>query len=463
MTLSAVVSSSTPFIEGYYQISGGVASPVNIVVYNSSSSPARIKTLYLTCINGAVSLGEPNLIRRGVSYAPANNIVPAATTVETSGSIPIPSGSGDTDSWIILPFQQTYTVGSPPLELGPYHKNIGYWAFAYDYDPPFLLPVYPSNNNSSIVTAVTPIVSGATPITSALNFTSSVYTYDPNASQGAIVGQLGNYGLGPPPTSSLANQFTYEWWSNLRSYGIPFIGAAPSTNAGTVWKTFGFPFLEGSGIQIGYLKNGSLYCMMEQDFTATLPESEINAPPYVGISSSAIVPTGSWVHQAITRNASGQITFWINGTGSGGGTRATGSNPHYCNNYYLFCDNLTIPYLNIDDESDPYNGLIETTCDGLFMEMRMSDVVRYTTNFTPSTASYSASYSGGGGSIPVTSSQTTLGSASYNSFVIPQVLAETYFPQNRYSFQLGAVVMKGEDPSVTVATASLFRVTGSVI
>ena len=202
---------------------------------------------------------------------------------------------------------------------------------------------------------------------------------------------------------------------------------------------------------------------MEQDITAVLPESEINFPPYVGISSSTSVPLNEWVHQAVTRDASGQVIFWINGTGSGGGTRETGSNPHFCNNFYLFCDNLTIPYLNIDNENDPFNNLIETTCDGLFMEMRMSDVVRYTTNFTPSTSSYSASYSGGGGSIPVTGSQTTLGSATYPALIVPQVLAETYFPQNTYTFQLGAVVMKDNDPNVTVATASLFRVTGAVI
>lgn len=463
MTLSATISSSVPFVGGEYLVTGGLASPVTINVYNSSSSPARIKTLYLTCFNGAVSLGDPDIIRRGVAYAPANNVVPAATVIESSGSIPIPSGSGDNNSWIILPFQQTYTIGSPPFQLGPFHENIGYWAFSYDYDPPFLLPVYPSDANSSIVTAVTPIVSGATPITSALNYTSSVYSYDPNVSQGAIFGQLGNFGLGPPPTSSLANEFTYEWWSKLRSYGVPYIGAYPTTNAGTVWKTFGFPFLEGSGVNIGYLEDGKLYCLMEQDFTAVLPEDQIPFPPYVGISSSTSVPLDQWVHQAITRDSSGQVTFWINGTSSGGGTRETGSNPHYCNNYYLLCDNLTIPYLNIDDVNDPYNGLIETTCDGLFMEMRMSDVVRYTVNFTPSTASYSASYSGGGGSIPVTGSQTILGSASYNALIIPQVPAETFFPQNTYTFTLGGVVMQGNSPSVTVATASTFRVTGSFI
>ena len=463
MTLSATISSSVPFIGGEYLVTGGLVSPVTINVYNSSSSPVRIKDVYLTCPNGAVSLGIADIIRRGVAYAPANNVVPAATTIESSGSIPLPSGSGDNNSWIILPFQQTYTIGSPPLQLGPFHENIGYWAFSYDYDPPFLLPVYPSNANSSIVVAATPIVSGATPLTSALNFTSSVFSYDPNVSQGPIIGQLGNFGLGPPPTSSLANEFTYEWWGNLRSYGVPFIGAAPTTKVGTVWKTSGFPIIEGIGLEIGYLTDGKLYCMMEEDYTAVLPPSEINYPPYVGISSSTSVPLQQWVHHAVTRNSSGQVTFWINGTGSGGGTRTTGSNPHFCNNYNLFCDNLVIPYLNIDDENDPYNGLIETTCDGLFMQMRMSDVVHYTVNFTPSTASYNASYSGGGGNISVTGSQTTLGSASYNALIIPQVSAETFFPQNTYTITIGGVVMQGNNPSVTIATASTFRVTGSFI
>lgn len=463
MTLSATISSSVPFIGGEYLVTGGIESPVKINVYNSSSSPVRIKTLYLTCPNGAVSLGDPNLIRRGVAYAPANNVIPAATVIESSGSIPVPSGSGDANSWIILPFQQTYTIGIPPFEIGPFHENIGYWAFAYDYNPPFLLPVDPSDNNSSIVTAVTPIVSGATPITSALNYTSSVYVNDPMVSQGPIFGTLGNFGLGPPPTSSLASEFTYEWWSKLRSYGVPYIGAATTTNAGTVWKTFGFSFIEGFGAEIGYLKDGKLYCLMEQDFAAVLPEDQINFPPYVGLSSSTSVPLDQWVHQAVTRDSSGQLTFWINGTSSGGGIRETGSNPHYCNTYYLFCDNLTIPYLNIDDENDPYNGLIEATCDGLFMEMRMSNVVRYTTNFTPSTSSYSASYSGGGGNIPVTGSQTILGSASFNAAIIPQVPALTYYPESTYTFTLGGVVMQGNSPSVIEATASTFRVTGSFI
>lgn len=455
------ISSSVPQVGGIYQITGGIASPVTINVFNNTSSSVRLKQVYLTCENGAVSLGDPIFRRRGVTFSPANNVIPSGSTITITGTIPpIPSGSAQTSSWFIAPFQEF--LDTP---LGTQHINIGYYGVDYSSDPPFPMPFAKSINNSDIINVgATPIFSGAVNQTSALNFTSSVYVADPEVSQGALFFQLSNFSL-DPPTSSLANEFTYEWWSRLRSYGVPYLGAVSTTAAGTIAKTFGFPSIEGAGATIGYSTGGKLYCMMEQDFTAVLPETEINFPPYVGISSSTSVPLNQWVHQAVTRNAAGQITFWIDGTGSGGGTRDTGSNPHYCNNGALFCDNLTIPYLNIDNPSDPYNGLIGQTCDGYFMQMRISNFCRYTGNFIPPTGAFGPTYDGGGGGspIPITSSVTIFGSASYPALITPQVLSDTYYPSDGYLIEIGAVAQLEGSPSVIEATGSYFFVTGTII
>lgn len=458
MSLTAVVSSSLPFENGYYQQFGAnVPIPVVINVFNSSSQPARIKTIYLTDIEDGSSLGEPNLFRYGVSYAPANNVVPAATTTEVTGTIPVPSGSGNSSIWIALPFQPDteYTIGSPPLVLGPYIQNLGFYGIDTNVNPPFLFPVYPSTANSSIISVgPTPIFSGAVNLTAALNFTSSVYQYDPNVSQGSLFGQLNNYGF-DPPTSSLANQFTYEWWSKLRTYGVPWTGGAqPTTNRGTIWKTFGFPFIEGFGAQIGYLDDGKLYIMMEQDFTAPVSPA---FPPYVGLSSSAAVSLNTWVHQAVTRNGAGQVTFWIDGTGSGGGTRSIAQNAHYVNNFNLLCDNLAIPYLTEAGDS-PFEGLIENTCDGYFMNLEFSNYCKYTSNFIPPTSSLSAAYGSGGGTFPITSSITTLGSASYNSAFIPQPQPLDQFPIAEYPVSIGAVIMVDNNPNITTSSLGQFRI-----
>lgn len=465
MSLTAFISSSLPFENGYYQQYGSVGKgatpiPVVIQVFNSGTSPVSLKEVYLINYDleePVLSLGDPDLKRRGVSYAPANNVIPAATTQEATGTIPVPSGSNNNTIWIALPFQSSseYTIGSPPLVLGPYIQNYGFYGINNAVDPPFLLPVYPSTNNSSIVNVgPTPIFSGAVNLTQALNFTSSVFTYDPNVSQGSLFGQLNNFGY-DPPTSSLANQFTYEWWSNLRSYGVPWTGGAqPTNNYGTIWKTFGFPFLEGAGAQIGYLENGELYIMMEQDFTAPVSPA---FPPYVGVSSSAAVPLNTWTHQAITRNAAGLITFWINGTASGTGTRLTSSNPHYVNNFNLFGDNLSVPYLT-DGGNSPYENLIENTCDGYFMNLQFTNTCKYTGNFTPPTGALGVYYSGSGGNVPVTGSQTTQGSASFNALFIPQINALNYYPNAEYQFNIGAVLMRGNDPNIITSSTAPFRV-----
>jgi len=457
MSLSAFISASFPLVDGAYEIPSNENIPVVINVFNSSSQPVSLKTIYLTCPEGAVSLGDVDIKRRGWSYAPANNVIPAATTIETSGSVPIPSGSNDTGSWIIAPFKSgsVYYLGTPPLELGPYYENLGYWGLAYNTNPPYPLGIFPSTNNASLVVppVLPPVVSGSPPTQQgyALNFTSSVYSYDPNVSQGALFAQLSNY-ANPPPPSSLANDFTYEWWSYLRSYGVPVAGnATPNNTAGTIWKTFGFPYVEGFGAVIGYLTSGELYIMMKQDVDAIL------FPPDVGVSSSAVVPLNNWVHQAVVRSGN-TITFYINGTGSGGGTRNVAQNPHYCNEAHLFGDNLSIPYFT-DEGNSPYEGFIENTCDGYFIQLRMSNYARYTSNFTPPTGSFDAAYNSGGGSVPVTGSQTTQGSASYGALIKPQVDPTTLWPQEAdFEFQIGGVIMKGNNADVITATGSYFRV-----
>jgi len=456
--LQVLISSSVPQAGGIYQITGGVASPVAINIFNDASQSVRIKNVYLTCENGAVSLGDPLFKRRGVAFAPANNTVPSASTTTVTGSIPpIPSGSAQTSSWFIAPFRELLTT-----PLGTQHINIGYYGLDYDAVPnPIPMTFAESTNNSAIINVgATPIFSGAVNQTAALNFTSSLYIPDPEVSQGALFFQLSNYN---PPTSSLADEFTYEWWGNIRTYGVPLLVADPTIEAATLWETSGF-IGEGAGVNIGYQTDGKLYLLMEEDFTAPLPFSQRHRP-YVGLESNAVVPLNQWVHQAVTRNAAGLVTFWINGTGSGTGTRLTGSNPHYCNNGYLFCDNLSIPYLNIDDPSDPFNGLIETTADGAFMQLRMSNFCRYTANFTPPTGAFSPTYDGGGGGSPqpFTGSVTTFGSASYPALFIPQVLSDTYYPDDGYVIEIGAAVQLEGSPTIIEATSSAFFVTGTII
>ncbi len=458
MSVTAQISSSLASVAGEYIQLGNSAIPVNIIVYNSSSQAVSIKTLYLTNEDDVVSLGDPVLRKRSINLGVGNNIVPPATTIEASGTIPLPSGSGDNTQWIIAPFASSslYYLGAPPLQLGPYYENLGYWGLDYNSNPAYPLGIYTSNNNASlqIPPSLPPVVSGSPPTQQgyALNFTSSIYDYDPNVSQGALLGQLSNFSL-DPPISSLANNFTYEWWSYLRSYGVPATGyVQPTNDAGYVWKTFGFPFVEGAGALIGYLESGEMFVMMEEDFVAPFPH-----PPVVGISSSATVPLNEWVHQAVVRNGD-TVTFYINGTGSGTGTRSVALNPHYCNNYYLFGDNLSVPYFT-DLGNSPYEGFISHTADGYFIQMRMSNFARYTGNFTPPTASFTASYGSGGGSVPVTSSITVQGSASYPALWIPQTDAVRYLNSSiSYRVNIGGRVMIGDNPTIIVAEPATFVV-----
>lgn len=463
MSVTAQISSSLSFANGAYFQAGLGDIPITVKVYNSSSSPVQINQIILSQQNLPVptQVGTIGIIRNNIVNT-ANNTVPAATTITVTGTVPIPSGSGDPNIWVALPFQtgSEYTLGSPPIVLGPFYQNYGFYGLDTTVNPPLLVPVYKSDNNASIINVgATPIFSGAVNLTQALNFTSSVYSYDPEVSQGGLFGILQNASLGPPPTSSLCNEFTYEWWSNLRSYGVPNTGTVnPTNNAGTIWDSSGFLFLEGAGAQIGYLVNGKLYIMLKEDFLSPLPTT---LPPYVGLSSSATVPLSTWIHQAVTRNSAGQVTFWIDGTGSGGGSRPTGSNPHYFNNFHLFGDAESIPFLS-EDGNSPYESLIEGTCDGYFLNAVFSNYCKYTGNFTPPTGALSAAYGSGGGNIPVTSSQTTLGSASYNARISPQTDAIYYFPSanngGAYNFNLQATVQIGKGANFITASQADFTI-----
>ena len=474
MSLSAFVSSSLPFENGGYTATGLQPIPVEIIVYNSSSNPVTLKTIYLTQEEDALgtgaslSLGDPNFRRNGVSYAPANNVVPAAVTEEVSGSIPVPSGSGDQSVWMAMPFQDTFVIGSPPLELGPFYRNLGYWGVIYP-DPVQPAPVAATSNNSFITgNFATPIFSGALNLTNSIKSVPSVYVYgNPEYPQGAIPFIQGGP-FEPQPPGSLCNEFTYEWWSYLYGYGVPvspFSVLASPTNAGTVISSFGLVGLEGFGATIGYTEGGKLYCLLDEDMSRNpIPSGELNEPPYVGLTSSATVPLNTWTHQAVTRNAAGQVTFWINGTASGGGTRAIAQNPHYFFFGSLLGDPSSSPFYVPDGSgyTGPWTDYIENICDGLFINLVFSPYTKYTGNFTPPTGSLTASYGSGGGSSPVTGTLTTLGSASFSALFQPQIDPLQYLTPNSFSydFPLTAVVMRGDNPNITRATSSLFRVTG---
>lgn len=460
MTLSAYVSSSLPYDpntlsyshEGY-----GTPLPVVVQVFNHGTSPVTLRAMYLTDRDiASPALGDPYFKRFGVSYAPANNVIPPATTTTTSGSIPLPSGSGDPNTWIVIPYQTSsfYTIGSPPLVIGPLVNNIGYYGIDLSSNPPFIVPVYPSDNGV-IANLPTPIFSGATNLTQALDFTPSLYNPDPNASQGSFFGTLNIQDI--PPSSSLSNEFTYEWWSKLRTYGTPIAVAEPTTNRGTIWDTYGFFFIEGVGARISYLEDGKLWIGMSQDYAQ---QAHVPYAPYVGLSSSAPVPLNTWTHQAVTRNSSGQVTFWINGTGSGGGSRPFANNAHYIWTYAMFGNLNGTPYLNIDDPNDPFNGYIENLSDGYFNQFRFSNYCRYTSNFTPPTGVFGPTYGGGGGSVPITSSQTTAGSASFPALFTPQInpTPEYLTPSQYYEMPVGAVIVPDLSPNITIATSSLFRI-----
>lgn len=467
MSLTAFVSSSLPFENGGYTQVGLDPVPVVINVFNSSSQPVTLKTIYLTQGPDALLLGDPDFRRRGVSFAPANNVIPASTVIEASGTIPVPSGSGDQNVWLAMPFQDTFTIGSPPLELGPFFRNLGYWGVIYP-DPVVPVPIPATSNNTTITSSFpTPIFSGAVNLTNSLKVAPSVYVYgNPEYPQGAIPFIQGGPTLPPEGPGTLCNQFTYEWWSWLESYGVPtspYSVLANPTNAGTVISSLGYPFLEGVGATIGYAQDGRLYILMEQDVGRDpVPNGEVNNIPYVGLTSSSPVPDKQWVHQAVTRNGAGQVTFWINGTGSGGGTRAIAQNAHYFFFGAIGGPNSAVPFYVPDDSgyTGPWTDYIENMCDGYFINLVFSPYCKYTGNFTPPTASLTASYGSGGGTSPITSSQTILGSASYNALFTPQVDPLAYVvPNSFYSFELGARLMRGNDPNLTTATSSLFRVT----
>jgi len=87
------------------------------------------------------------------------------------------------------------------------------------------------------------------------------------------------------------------------------------------------------------------------------------------ITSTTTISTNTWYHVAIVRDSSNDIKMYINGTNEGSA--------------YNFSNNMTSTYYRIGNNVSASNGF-----NGHIDELRISNVARYTANFTPSTAPF---------------------------------------------------------------------------
>lgn len=187
--------------------------------------------------------------------------------------------------------------------------------------------------------------------------------------------------IDPPVAADVSQHFTLEWWMKANP-GDNSVGSCNTGNDAWIYGNIIFDrdvYFDGDygdyGISLG---NGRL---MFGVYVAS-------ASWGTGICSTSDVTDGDWHHVAVTRNGTtGDITIFVDGVLEASGAGPSGdisyrdSRPSDWPN--------SDPYLVIGAEKHDA-GALYPSYSGWIDEVRLSDVVRYTTNFTRPTTPFSA-------------------------------------------------------------------------
>lgn len=103
------------------------------------------------------------------------------------------------------------------------------------------------------------------------------------------------------------------------------------------------------------------------------------------IITSSQIPNNQWVHIAATRNhINGQMRIFVNGVQSANGTGPTGNISYRVGRSTVWAND---PYIVFGAEKHDYDPNSYPSFRGFIDNVRFSNIVRYTTNFTPSSYS----------------------------------------------------------------------------
>lgn len=104
------------------------------------------------------------------------------------------------------------------------------------------------------------------------------------------------------------------------------------------------------------------------------------------IITSSQIPNNKWVHIAVTRNhINGQMRIYVDGTQSASGTGPTGNVSYRVGRSTSYSND---PYVVFGAEKHDYDNNNYPSFRGFLDNVRFSNIIRYTSNFTPS--SYTA-------------------------------------------------------------------------
>ncbi len=197
------------------------------------------------------------------------------------------------------------------------------------------------------------------------------------------IDEVGNNNPGPPADVG-STDFTIEFWikatsADNNSSGVVCGNNVNWINGNIVFDRDRYNQNRKFGISIagGYVVFG---ISVASDFT---------------VCSSTQVLNNTWRHIAVQRKVSdGAMSIYIDGVLSGSGTGPTGDlsypdNGVPCNNC---CNggncNFSDPYIVLGAEKHDA-GVAYPSYNGFMDELRISNIIRYTSNFTPATNAYS--------------------------------------------------------------------------
>ena len=182
----------------------------------------------------------------------------------------------------------------------------------------------------------------------------------------------------PVPADIGVTSFTIEWWMKASLAENDSPGASCNTDAG--WITgnilldrdiFGPGDYGDFGVSIS---GGRVAFGVSQGGSGNT------------ICGSANVADGNWHHVAVTRNStSGQLRIYVDGTLDADGSGPTGDVSYRDGRSTSYPND---PYLVIGAEKHDYNVNEFPSYSGFFDELRLSNSIRYTTNFTRPSAAF---------------------------------------------------------------------------
>jgi hypothetical protein len=157
-----------------------------------------------------------------------------------------------------------------------------------------------------------------------------------------------------------AGQFTVECWAYFQgsslSSGVDII--TKYDDAGTNQRSWGIKYPAANNLEFRYSTNGS---------------------SWAGELTFSWTPSlNTWYHIAVSRDGSGDIRAFIDGTQIGSTQNVTAT----------FFNSTALLVMG----ADMYNGSIHygNALDGYMDEIRISNTARYTSNFTPSTTAFTS-------------------------------------------------------------------------